>query len=548
MKTRWKILIGVGIFLLLAMASAWMTAHHRPQSAVEAYKKLLREKGEKLEISEVSPPPVPAESNSVEDVRAAFRMIGSSDAKIPFAMKLVAPGKAMVGWRQPEAVGDDFTNSWEDLAAEMAVNRQTIELLEKVLDRPKLDFQLDYKKNFELLLPHLAPMKRSAQHLAAAAILNLHAGNPGAAATNILVMLGLVQRNRDEGILISHLVRIAIASIALAPTWELLQATNVTDAQLAAVQKSREQLDFMGEATNAIMVERAWGVEIIEKARSSHENFQKIFGFSTTLSGSSGGASSSLWDWPPDWQAITEKPRYAVGEVMWRSSWSYSEEFHALQGQQIVLETLRAMQTNRSQFYKADYDAMQKHLSSLGITNVGAGFFKALNIPDMEEIFGDFYFGNVVSKVLRVETAGRIVDTAIALKRFQLKHGKWPEKLDELAPEFMASVRIDPYDGKPLKYHATADGGYLLYSVGEDGTDDGGDPSLPPAVTSNSMQWQNAKARDWVWPQPATAAEVKSYYDAIAAKAAAEAAAETNGGTLEAPAPVPAPPQPAGTN
>jgi hypothetical protein len=242
MKARWKILITVGIFLAVFIGIWLVTIHVQPENEVEVYKKLLREKGEKLEISEVLPPPVSAESNSVNAVEDAFGMFGSGSGKIPDAMKMVAPGKAMVGWTQPEAhgydnSGSDFTNSWDDFAADIAADRPGIELLHQVLERPKLDFQLDYKKGADLPLTHLAPLKRSAQKLEAAVILDLHNGDTGAAATNILTMLGLVQRNAAEGLLISHLVRIAMTAIAVSPTWELLQATNVTDAQLAAVQK-----------------------------------------------------------------------------------------------------------------------------------------------------------------------------------------------------------------------------------------------------------------------------------------------------------------------
>jgi hypothetical protein len=101
------------------------------------------------------------------------------------------------------------------------------------------------------------------------------------------------------------------------------------------------------------------------------------------------------------------------------------------------------------------------------------------------------------------------------LKRFQLKHGKSPETLNEMVPEFSPAVPIDPYDGKPLRYHPNADGTYLLYSVGEDGKDDGGDPSLQGGVVypSFNFYWQNARSRDWVWPQPATPAEIQYFYD-----------------------------------
>jgi hypothetical protein len=508
MKSRWKILIAAGIFLVLFAASMMLGTHFRPENELEAYKKSLREKGEKLEISEVLPPPVLPESNSVNAVEDAFRMFGSSAENVPDAMKMVAPGKALVGWMQSNVSGYNFTNSWDDFAADIAPDRPAIELLHQVLDRPKLDFQLDYKKGAELLLPHLASLKRSAQKLEAAVVLDLHTGDTGAAATNILTMLGLVQRNASEGLLISHLVRIAITAIAVVPTWEFLQATNVTDAQLAAVQQGWNQMDFLSDATNAFVMERAWGLAEIEKMRATHYEFGKMFGAASSMSSS--GGSSSAWTWPPDWEAVTERPRDAIGEAMWRSSWSYSDELRTLKGASIILETLRTMQTNQTQFYKADYDAMTARLSSLGITNAGEAFFRTLKIPDFNDEFGGGSLGVVVLKMIRMESARRVVVTAIALKRFQLKHGKLPQTLNELAPEFIPSVPIDVYDGKPLRYHPNADGTYLLYSVGDDGKNDGGDPTNA-ASGSSSFYWQ--RARDWVWPQPATPAEVQDFYD-----------------------------------
>jgi len=382
-------------------------------------------------------------------------------------------------------------------------------VLQQVLERPRLDFNLDYKKGAGLMLPHLAPLKRSAQKLEAAAVCDLHNGDPGAAATNILAMLGLVQRNAAEGLLISHLVRIAMTAIAVAPTWEFLQATNVTDAQLAAVQKGWEQMDLLSDAENTFVTERAWGLEAIEKSRASHESFEATFGPMASM-GVLGGSASSGPGWPFDLEAMTEKARNLVAEAMWRTSWSYSEELRTLQGDQIIVEALRTMQTNQSQFYKADYDAMTAHMSSLGITNAGMAFFRALKIPDLSEYFAGS-LSSVVQKALRMETAGRVVVTAVALKRFQIKHGNLPETLDELVPEFFRSVPIDPNAGRPLRYHPNADGTFLLYSVGEDGVDDGGDPALTAGVIGNSLYWQNAHARDWVWPQPATAAEIQFF-------------------------------------
>ncbi len=193
---------------------------------------------------------------------------------------------------------------------------------------------------------------------------------------------------------------------------------------------------------------------------------------------------------------------------------------------------------------------MVKQLSSLGITNAGEAVFRSLKIPDLAEIFGDQWIANTVVKTVRMEAAKSVVITAIALKRFQLKHSRWPETLNELSPEFLPAVTIDIYDGKPLKYHPNVDGTYLLYCVGEDGMDNGGFPTT--SLEIKGMFWQYQRARDWVWPQPATAEEIKDYYDPEAAKAAAAAVTESSAiaGTPSDPAtglPLP-PPAPAGTN
>ena len=67
----------------------------------------------------------------------------------------------------------------------------------------------------------------------------------------------------------------------------------------------------------------------------------------------------------------------------------------------------------------------------------------------------------------------------------------------------LPSVPFDPVDGQPLRYRAKPDGTFLLYSIGENGKDDNGDPSLEKGAQSKSLYWQNIQALNWVWPQPA---------------------------------------------
>ncbi|MBX7256654.1 MAG: hypothetical protein K1Y02_09860 [Candidatus Hydrogenedentes bacterium] len=68
----------------------------------------------------------------------------------------------------------------------------------------------------------------------------------------------------------------------------------------------------------------------------------------------------------------------------------------------------------------------------------------------------------------------RILNTVLAIERYARATKQLPAGLHELVPGFTNAVPLDPFDELPLKYRLT-DTGYVLYSVGRDMEDDGGD-------------------------------------------------------------------------
>ena len=82
--------------------------------------------------------------------------------------------------------------------------------------------------------------------------------------------------------------------------------------------------------------------------------------------------------------------------------------------------------------------------------------------------------GNAVKKFAYAQTSVDLARVAIALERYRLAHGEYPESLDALAPQFMEKVPHDIIGGQPLHYRRTDDGQFVLYSVGWNETDDGG--------------------------------------------------------------------------
>ena len=102
-------------------------------------------------------------------------------------------------------------------------------------------------------------------------------------------------------------------------------------------------------------------------------------------------------------------------------------------------------------------------------------------------------------RAIEVETERQMMLAVIALKRFQLRHGQLPPDLEALVPELLPAVPYDYMSAKPLCYRLKPDASYVLYSVGLDGEDNGGDPNPPPGASPSL--WGG---RDAVWPSPET--------------------------------------------
>ncbi|MEK6701987.1 MAG: hypothetical protein AABZ53_06975 [Planctomycetota bacterium] len=93
----------------------------------------------------------------------------------------------------------------------------------------------------------------------------------------------------------------------------------------------------------------------------------------------------------------------------------------------------------------------------------------------------------------RLERRG--IRLLLAIEKHRVVTGKYPESLSELVPSQLPSLPLDPWSGKSFLYRRVDPAldrlarPYLLYSVGEDRTDDGGVEMKEPP-----------KHDTWVWP------------------------------------------------
>lgn len=74
----------------------------------------------------------------------------------------------------------------------------------------------------------------------------------------------------------------------------------------------------------------------------------------------------------------------------------------------------------------------------------------------------------------RIHDYHQLCRIATALEGYRTLHGDYPESLEPLVPKFVDDLGVDTFsEGKPWHYRRE-EAGYVLYSVGQNGTDEGG--------------------------------------------------------------------------
>jgi len=405
-------------------------------------------------------------------------------------MKLVAPGKAIVILNQQSwsSSGARKSFTWEDAHADLKQNADVLAQLRQVVRSPVLRSVITYRGH-STLLPHLASSKAAAQWLSASSLYNLHSGNVTAAIDDIESIVMINRLSADEPILISQLVRVAIATIAVQHGWPILQADKVSEEQLDRLQKILRDVDLVAPMMEAFRGERVMARDTIQMLRRATDtDFQKFIETNSTMS-EDDEETSAIANVPYN-EEIRGAIRAAIIVPMWRFVWSYEDERHLLEEVQAIITATGKAKAQRS-------------ASPAGIA--------AKRIRDRRDqswsyLATDLFVGATARgplRAFRFQAQNELTITAIALKRYHLRHRKFPPNLDQLIPEFLAAHPIDWMDGQKLRYRLEGDS-FVLWSVGDNGTDDGGTPD-------QTDPYNFLNGPDIVWPQPASEAEVEAH-------------------------------------
>jgi hypothetical protein len=512
--SRRKIFVGLGIVVGLALIF-YVMAHSRTDGALEAYKRELRAKGEKLTIAELTPPTPTNGPNAAPALMNLAGQLRLNDSnRVPVAT-LMSPGHLRVAWQQEILPTEDKTNVWPQLAAELENMREALSQARAALTDPVLSFQLNYQLGFNLPLSHLGVLRRTSGCLSFATILALHQNHPDEAWEELKAGVNLARLfGHDEPLEISQSFRASFAQMALSTTWEALQYREWSDKQWTELQAAWDSFQVFDDLEPELAMERDMLPMIFDAVRNSFTNFQS---FTSDAYGQ--GQDGFL---------------HIFNNWAWKTHWSYDEELFYTQARQAGLEAVRSGRTNQA--FAPALKQLDETLVRLEVAHTNAlAHFMLIGIYPI--------IPDIVRKVTDMELQRRLLVTAIALKRYQLRNGKYPDQLSALVPDFLLAIPIDIMDGKPLRYRTNLDGTFLLYSVGEDGEDNGGNPTPTADLnrgsgtnrTNRTNRWW--LARDAVWPMPATPEEIKAYEDNLIAERKSKEAREQSMSSFGRPPP-----------
>jgi len=320
-----------------------------------------------------------------------------------------------------------------------------------------------------ILLPHLAGLKRASQVLQLRAIAELQNGRSDQALADVKLILRLGDSIHTEPFLISQLVNIAIVNIALQPVWEGLAAHQWSDTQLQELDAELAKLDFLSDYHTGMRGElMLCEIGDIEYLRHYPEQTPNLSG-----------------------DGVVDSPSRIPGWTIWcaiPNGWFYQNE----------LRCARPMLG----CYLPMADVNQRTVRPGDVQRAEATVSGGLKHPNPYNLAARLFLpalGAVVTKFASGQESVDMARVAIALERYRLAHGEYPEALDPLAPQFLAQLPHDIINGQPLHYRRTSDGQFVLYSVGWNETDDGG----VVVLNKGSSSRVDINQGDWVWSSSA---------------------------------------------
>jgi hypothetical protein len=484
----------VAAALLTLIASFYTVENWRGRNTWKKCQRELKARGEQLDWAAYIPARVPDEQNFIKTpLLEAVGYRGRSDTNA--WRPLADAGKCLV-W---EAWGDSQAGRKMDWGQYQAALRRRADLnlpplpqapaadllhalrgIEPQLDelraaslKPLAQFDIDRTAPFEESPDfNFVAIRALSQILAYHACAELALEHRDKAFADVRVIHRFSDSLKNENTLVALMIRVALQGLALEPFWQGWAEGRWSERELADFQELFGRVDLLPEFSRVMNAERAGVSALVEKYGIRGNEFWRVTMRSETE--------------PKDWWEAVRKKTQKLGWKLIPRGWVYQNLVSY--NHRIQAFTPPSLRSKPPTVSPAEVDQLKERVP-LEIPGGPYGWLSQMAIPN---------FARALETLARVQTFVNQAKIVCALERCRMARGQYPESLAALAPQFVEQLPVDVINGGLMKYRRTNDGKFVLYSVGWNGTDDGG----TPALTRDTPAKPDFTRVDWVWRYP----------------------------------------------
>jgi hypothetical protein len=427
------------LVVVLVLAAFYVTYRYTLHRMVEAKLDEIRKQGYPVTLAELDkwyPQPPPGQ-NAADVYLEAFKLFApklASDTNLP-----------VVGYAHLPARDTPFAPEMRQGIAEyLARNQQSLDLLHKAATMKFCRFPSegpDVETMFESLMNRLNVTRTGTRMLLLDSLSASAHGDAQRVVESTTTSIALAESVKAPPQLISYLVETACFGISIGGLEQALSRTAFNDQQLVALTKAFHEVETDEGFIGAIIGERARANWTWQEMRAGGGSVKDPIVYSDTTSSLDRAA------------AMIYGP---LGFI----------DLDYLARLEFYDDLLRACDTTFPQ-----------RLETVGSLNHKRALFNVLPLAKIEAELTE----KSVNREARLQAQLRAVRVALSVERYRIANGALPESLGALVPKFLTAVPTDPFDGQPLRYKKLANG-YVVYSIGEDGVDNGGTEGFCPGT------------------------------------------------------------------
>jgi hypothetical protein len=361
------------------------------------------------------------------------------------------------------------------LADWVRANQKPLDTLIEASRRPRCYFPstslIDSERGtlISMLLPGQQGARQVARSLPVRAMWHLGEGRNDQAWQDLLAVHRIGRLVAQGETLVEQLVGIAIDGIACYGTQTLVHHGNLSSEQLQQIRRDLAALPpFAGMATSIDDMERLATIDgLIHLSTAGNEMSEET----TAIMGNDGGGLPLLHVISVDWNLVLRDINRWYDRLAEAARHSNRPE------RQVALDRVYA---EVERVVAESQRPMKLALSTISRrqrSEVVAGMMLGLFLPALSA---------ATNAEDRANAMMQLTQLAAALAEHRAAHGEYPDQLDALVPSMLDKLPVDLYTSSPFIYQQQADG-YLLYSMGDNGKDDGGSNEQMNTLAGQSL-------------------------------------------------------------